>query len=378
MKKGRVYWITGLPGSGKTTIGTTLYYKLREVYDNIIILDGDILKQFVGDTVGYTTMDRIARAKKYSNICKILSDQGMWVIICTVAMFDSIREWNRMNIDGYVEVFLDVPLEVLKKRNKKDLYSGADKEMFEQMELPKNPDLVLANIEEDQVKKSVEKIIRTLPQSISDYDRDRIYWNRFYSGKSAITEPSDFAKDVIEDISVRGGELLELGCGNGRDSIFFMKKGLRVTAVDASDSVIQELQRQTLNEKITFICDDFVKCEALFQIMYDSIYSRFTLHAINEKQENELLKNIRGALKKKGKLYIEARTVHDDLFGKGEQVAHNAFVYNDHFRRFVDKDELCKKMERMGFLILSVMEDRGFSKIGNQDPVLLRLIAGVA
>lgn len=49
VQKGRVYWITGLPGSGKTTIGTALYYDLREIQDNVIILDGDILKYFVGD-----------------------------------------------------------------------------------------------------------------------------------------------------------------------------------------------------------------------------------------------------------------------------------------------------------------------------------------
>lgn len=48
VKNGRVYWITGLPGSGKTTVGTALFYRLREQNDNIIILDGDILKQFVG------------------------------------------------------------------------------------------------------------------------------------------------------------------------------------------------------------------------------------------------------------------------------------------------------------------------------------------
>ena len=83
MKKGRVYWITGLPGSGKTTLGTNLYYKLRESNDNIILLDGDILKEFVGDKVGYSSEERLIRARKYSNICKILADQGMWVIICT-------------------------------------------------------------------------------------------------------------------------------------------------------------------------------------------------------------------------------------------------------------------------------------------------------
>lgn len=49
MKKGRLYWITGLAGAGKTLIGTALYYKLREKIDNIIMLDGDSMKNIVND-----------------------------------------------------------------------------------------------------------------------------------------------------------------------------------------------------------------------------------------------------------------------------------------------------------------------------------------
>lgn len=58
MKKGILYWITGLSGAGKTTIGNALYYELRKKENNIVILDGDILKNLVGDSLGYTTEDR--------------------------------------------------------------------------------------------------------------------------------------------------------------------------------------------------------------------------------------------------------------------------------------------------------------------------------
>lgn len=383
MKKGRVYWITGLPGSGKTTIGTALYYKMRNIYDNIVILDGDILKQFVGDTVGYTTSARRERARKYSNICKLLSEQGMWVIICTVALFDEIREWNRKNIDGYIEVFLDVPIEVLQKRNKKGLYSKTTQnkeELFDNVEFPKEADLTIRNDKRELIDKYVCQIMEIEPKIISEYDRDRQYWNKIYKKydlASEKIEPSDFAKSVIGDIMHRGGEILELGCGNGRDSLFFLENNLIVTAVDASDHAISNLQNVTKGMNATFVCDDFVKCEALYHVMYDSIYSRFTLHAINGKQENELLKNVKIALKENGRLYIEARTIHDDLYGKGRKVGENAFIYNEHYRRFIDPDSLKRKMEAMGFKIVSMVEDRGFSKTSNQDPMLLRLIAEI-
>lgn len=57
MKKGTLYWITGLSGAGKTTIGNALYYKLKETQSNLVILDGDILKGLLGGTPGYSTED---------------------------------------------------------------------------------------------------------------------------------------------------------------------------------------------------------------------------------------------------------------------------------------------------------------------------------
>ena len=377
MKKGRVYWITGLPGSGKTTIGTALYYDLREKQDNVIILDGDILKKFVGDSIGYSEEDRYVRAKKYANICKLLSDQGMCVIICTVALFDSIREWNRKNINGYVEVFLDVPLEVLKKRNKKGLYSGKTKdEVLDNVEFPTDPDVRIVNNDNTIIEDFVREIEFVSPRIESDFDRDKEYWNQIYKDSFITQEPSPFAKDVISDMLLRGGDLLELGCGNGRDSLYFAKKGLRVTGIDASNIVIDELNAATKKaNNVRFICDDFVRCKSVYSVMYDSIYSRFTLHAINEKQEDELLHNCASALKKGGRIYIEARSVRDDLYGKGEKIGKNEFVYNEHYRRFVEIDILIQKLENLGLQIVSKSEGRGFSTTVNQDPVLIRVVA---
>lgn len=105
MEKGILYWITGLSGSGKTTIGSSLYYELKKRYSNLVILDGDILKKLTGDSLGYSKEDRLKRAGIYSNFCKILTDQGISVIICTVAMYDSVRQWNRNHIERYVEIF---------------------------------------------------------------------------------------------------------------------------------------------------------------------------------------------------------------------------------------------------------------------------------
>ena len=124
MGKGTLYWITGLSGAGKTTIGNALYYELKKKQDNLIILDGDILKKLVGNSLGYSQSDRKKRAYYYSNLCKTLTDQGISVVICTIAMYDEVRDWNRANIEKYVEIFLNVNKDILMKRDRKGLYSG--------------------------------------------------------------------------------------------------------------------------------------------------------------------------------------------------------------------------------------------------------------
>lgn len=372
---GRVYWITGLSNSGKTTIGTALYYDLKKKGKNVVILDGDLLKAISSgsEEVAYTENDRRIRARRYSMMSKLLADQGLWVIVCTRAMFDDIREWNRKNIRGYIEIFLDVPMEVLKKRDRKGLMTVNDDVQF-----PKTPDLVVNNDGSMGIRDIVARIEDIVPGSEDDYDRDREYWNRYY--KDIIDHkvvPSDFAR-LVETKLERNSHIMELGCGNGRDSLYFLSQGHSVIAVDGADAAIDMLNEVTKEDtNALFVCDDFVKCQTLYQMKYDCIYSRFTLHAITEEQENELLSNVKQALIDGGLLCIEARTIHDEIYGKGKKVEHNAFYYNDHYRRFIDIAEFEDKLKKNGFKILSIEESAGFSKTEESDPVLMRCIASL-
>lgn len=372
---GRVYWITGLSNSGKTTIGTALYYDLKKKGKNVVILDGDLLKAISSgsEEVAYTENDRRIRARRYSMMSKLLADQGLWVIVCTRAMFDDIREWNRKNIRGYIEIFLDVPMEILKKRDRKGLMTVNDNVQF-----PKTPDLVVNNDGGTGIRDIVARIEDIVPGSEDDYDRDREYWNRYY--KDIIDHkvvPSDFAR-LVETKLERNSHIMELGCGNGRDSLYFLSQGHSVIAVDGADAAIDMLNEVTKEDtNALFVCDDFVKCQTLYQMKYDCIYSRFTLHAITEEQENELLSNVKQALIDGGLLCIEARTIHDEIYGKGKKVEHNAFFYNDHYRRFIDIAEFEDKLKKNGFKILSIEESAGFSKTEESDPVLMRCIASL-
>lgn len=146
MKK--VYWITGLSGAGKTTIGRALYNELKTKDKAIVFLDGDNLREVMGGVFGYTREERIKCAMCYSRLCKMLNEQGLTVICCTISMFDQIRDWNRENIEDYVEIYVKVPQAILRERDQKGMYSSGEKDMMGisiSMEEPKNPDIVIEN-----------------------------------------------------------------------------------------------------------------------------------------------------------------------------------------------------------------------------------------
>ena len=110
--------------------------------------------------MGYSKEDRLKSATRNSRLCKLLSDQGIDVICCTISMFDTIREWNRQNIKNYFEIYLDVSLETLKNRKKIYIENNNDVVGINVLgEIPKNPDIVLDNNGDFSPIEQVKKIL---------------------------------------------------------------------------------------------------------------------------------------------------------------------------------------------------------------------------
>lgn len=147
---GEVYWITGLSGAGKTTIGKIVYEKLKEKYPNTVFLDGDTLREVFGGIFGYEEEDRRQCAMCYARLCAMLERQDIHVVCCTISMFHSVREWNREHIHNYREIYVKVSWGTLQKRNQKGLYDEAKGEesvvgIQVKLEEPQRPDLILVN-----------------------------------------------------------------------------------------------------------------------------------------------------------------------------------------------------------------------------------------
>lgn len=149
---GRVVWITGLSGSGKTTLAREFVSLLRSSGENVVLFDGDELRKVLSfdksnDKI-FSRQSRLNLATQYSNLCKLISSQGVTVVIATISLFNEIHQWNRLNLPNYFEVYLDVPLEILRKRDPKGIYKNFDEKRLDQIvgldlefDTPTSPDL---------------------------------------------------------------------------------------------------------------------------------------------------------------------------------------------------------------------------------------------
>ena len=203
---------------------------------------------------------------------------------------------------------------------------------------------------------------------------DLKYWTEYYKNNKGIKKtPSPFAEYLLESgVIVKNLNLIELGCGNGRDSMFFAKNDVNVTAIDQCENTTTILNKI---DNIHSYPHDFTNLPPLHKEHYiDIIYSRFTIHSINEESEDRTLKWVYENLKKGGLFCIEARTVKDPLCGKGEDKGNHIWFYNNHHRRFLDAEKFRSKLIALGFEIKLFDEKNGFAKYKNEDPIILRAI----
>lgn len=117
-----VYWLTGLSGAGKSTLCRKLVLHLREAGRAIVMLDGDQMREIMGATSAHTREERLQLTMGYARLCRLIAVQGVDVAIATISLFREVHDWNRNNLPGYVEIFLDVPLSELARRDPKEIY----------------------------------------------------------------------------------------------------------------------------------------------------------------------------------------------------------------------------------------------------------------
>jgi adenylylsulfate kinase-like enzyme len=163
---GRVFWITGLSGAGKTTVGRELWSRLRATGRPVTFLDGDALRAVIAEDLGHSADDRRRSAMRNARLCRMLAGQGADVVCATISLFHEVQCWNRKNIPGYREIYLRVPIEELRRRDSKGIYAGAQRGdtldvvgLDVSAETPEAPDLILDNYGAFDVATAVDRIL---------------------------------------------------------------------------------------------------------------------------------------------------------------------------------------------------------------------------
>lgn len=177
----------------------------------------------------------------------------------------------------------------------------------------------------------------------------RTFWNTQWRKKGKIGKPNPFAKKVLPYLKKKRLKLLDLGCGDGRDTISFAKRGISVVAVDFSKTGIttlrDELRRRHIPDvecRVMDISKDLRKFDAG---TFDIIYAHLSLLYFKDKVTTKIFNELYRILKRGGFLFIKVKSTDDPLYGKGKLIEKDMFRHS-HVRRFFSEDYLQAKLKR--------------------------------
>lgn len=210
---------------------------------------------------------------------------------------------------------------------------------------------------------------------------DDLYWNSYYRHDSVPELPSQFALFVANEIAT--GELpvpsaiIDVGCGNGRDTLLFAQLGYTVCGIDMSEAAITICQARMGQASLGAgllprFCIGTVDGDEIgaFAEEFDGpllIYSRFLMHAIDAETEGRAIVRIAAVLARYGGvLAAEFRTPGDE---QGQKVT------SPHFRRFVDPDRFVGRLQAVGMSVIWRAEGHGMAKFRKDNAYVARVLA---
>ena len=173
-QKSRVIWMTGLSGSGKTTIALALEKRLHAKGFLTQILDGDNVRAGINNNLGFSEDDRIENIRRIAEISKLYLNSGIITINCFVSPTVEMRENAKKIIgkDDFIEIFVNTPIEICEERDVKGLYKRARAGEIKNFtgigssfEEPLNPFLNLKTAHqsvEESVNEVLQKILSTI------------------------------------------------------------------------------------------------------------------------------------------------------------------------------------------------------------------------
>lgn len=166
----KVLWLTGLSGSGKSTIANNLEKKLYAKGIRTYVLDGDNVRKGLNKDLGFSNMDRVENIRRLAEVSKILVDSGIVVITAFISPFKAERDMARLLFEKneFIEIYVNASLETAESRDPKGLYKRARRGEIPNFtginspyEAPENPEIIL-NTNSQSIEESTEYLLKNI------------------------------------------------------------------------------------------------------------------------------------------------------------------------------------------------------------------------
>ncbi|MDH2907051.1 MAG: class I SAM-dependent methyltransferase [Candidatus Nitrosotalea sp.] len=195
-------------------------------------------------------------------------------------------------------------------------------------------------------------------------------WDNIYEKDSSFfgEKPSDFAMSCYDTMKDGSETILELGCGQGRDSLFFASKGIKVKALDYSRLAIEQLSKRAKQTGLSVEASvyDATRPLPFNDNEFDAVYSHMLFSMkFSREQLKFIFKEIRRVLRNDGFHFFSVRNYNDKFYGKGIKVDDEIYDINGFQIRFFTTQEIENLSE--GFKIFEIKEDY-------EEPVTLYLV----
>lgn len=122
-----VIWITGLSGAGKTTLSNAIARRFKQFLPELVQVDGDEIRELFGSSLSYREKDRHEQIQRIQRLARMLDRQEMVVLVSALYGHPDLFAWNRENFSGYFEIYLEASLELVRRRDPKQLYLKASR-----------------------------------------------------------------------------------------------------------------------------------------------------------------------------------------------------------------------------------------------------------
>ncbi len=210
----------------------------------------------------------------------------------------------------------------------------------------------------------------------------REIWEKLFERKDKYgLVPDPFAVESLKWVKkIKAKKILDIGCGEGKDSIFFAKNGYEVFSLDFSSRAIKSCKEKAIKNKLQKllhpIIHDISKPLKFENGTFDVVYAHLSLHYFDDKTTIKIFNEIRRVLKPGGLFLVKVKSIKDPLYGKGKKIESDMFDFG-HIRHFFSKKYLLSKLEGFKVLLLKeiVRESDYAKKSASKKSVFLFLIA---